>query len=189
MKYEELAAEIEGMSGENKQVYERLLMLTGIANQPWRQFSEILEAATGADDFFESVYQSKSCSKDALWAAWAKIKRKDWLQAFDPVKVIPDVTPTRDGILLESETMDAIVPLHRHSKKITVFIFDDGAFNEAVPEYCCCVKGSFKIENNVIEDGTYDVYRDGSKVILEKWKYDIYGNRIANSNRNKMDAL
>lgn len=189
MKYQELAAEIKEMSGPNKKVYERLLMLTGIADQPWKQFKDLLESASSADEFFESVYQSEACSKDALWAAWAKFKGKDWLQAFKPVRVIPDITPTRDGILLEGEGLDIIVPLHRHSKQVTVLMFDDGDFNEAVPEYCCCVKGAFKIETNEIEDGTYDIYRDGSKVILEKWKYDIYGNRVANSNRNKMDAL
>lgn len=88
------------------------------------------------------------------------------------------VEASRQAVFEIGETM-LLVPvrgIRAKDRTVDILVFPDDGFNLDVAEFFCSISGPFKLYDCEFE-GTFDIYRAGRNLVLERWAFDELGYR------------
>lgn len=174
MEYRELKEQVDASDGAHRKELKRALTLAAIGGNVRPQFQRHLEQATTYQEFFDGLYEDDECRFERSWALWARLGRKDWLGRFTPERKIDQVYFTGRGLTVELAGGSFLVPMA--GRVTTVYLFDQGSFNEGAAEYFTSLDGKFSCAGMEFE-GAYDIYRTHGAVLFERWHCDEDGRR------------
>lgn len=175
MRFDELKDELRSMGKPGRE----LLALATIGGAVRQEYAAHAEAATSARAFLDAVYADDDLRFTALWSAWAKADRKDWLVRFAPERCVRGVELVRRGLPVEFAGGGALlIPAEARGGRATVAEFADGAINAEAAEFLMAVEGAFAC-GGLVFDGTYDVLRDRGTVIFVRWRLNARGQRAS----------
>lgn len=179
MNYAELMEQVEQMPTSLVKSYREIVSCAGVGGEVWPSMKEHLEKASTVREFLDNVYDDDECRFEKLWGLWAKLDKKDWRIRFEAEMILEGALIERGGVVFEvGETM-VLVPvrgLRAKDRTIDILVYPDDGFNLDVAEYFCSISGPFKLYDCEFE-GTFDIYRAGRSLVLERWAFDELGYR------------
>lgn len=177
MDYQELKEQIAAVPERKAKDYRELLALSSVAGNVWPQFRAHLEAASTCDEFFEAVYEDDACKMENVWALWAKMNKKKWLDRFEADEVLHSKLLDDRGIFLSSsDGSEMLIPMAGRGLSVDLYVFTENGFNEKAAELFASIYGSHSCCGIKLE-GAYDIYRTHRGLIFEKWEIDKFMRR------------
>lgn len=172
MNYQDLKEQVAAVSASKQKDYRQLLTLSCVAGDVWPQLKKHLEAASTCDEFFEAIYNDDDLRNENVWAYWAKMNRKPWVDRFEADAVLYDMLLDNRGIFIKGEGGNEIlVPMVGRGRSVNIYLFSDGVFNERAAEQLFSISGHHTCCGMVL-DGAFDVYRTDRAIIFESWAMD-----------------
>ena len=178
MDFAEFKRLMDEVPVRDKRDYSKLRQYACIGGGIWPQYEQHLAQASTLREFFEAVYADDACKFDNVWAYWARMQHKRWVERFESDRMMRDVPFTANGILIEKEGLELViaVPVSGKRKRADVFVFPENGFNEAAADQVASLNGTFACAGMAF-DGTYDVFVSDRALILEQWELDKMGYR------------
>ncbi len=179
MELAQLYEEIEGMTPARKKTFREIISLVTLGGEVLPNLKEHLEKASSLTEFLDRMYLDDSCRFEKAWALWAKVGNRDWYSRFQPEAVLEGAIIERGGVVIECGENMMLIPVRgtrAHDRTIDIFLFPDDGFNTDLGEYYGSISGSFVCCELPLE-GTFDIYRAGRALVLERWAFDELGYR------------
>lgn len=177
MDYQELKEQIAAVPASKAKDYRELLAMSGVAGNVWPELREHLAAASTCDEFYELVYNDDACRYNNVWAMWAKMKKKKWLDRFEADEVLHNKLLDDRGIFLQSsDGSEILIPMTGRGLSCDIYVFKENGFNEKAADLFCSIYGKHTC-CGVELDGAYDIYRTNRALIFEKWEIDKFMRR------------
>ena len=135
------------------------------------EFAEYLEAASTYNDFIEAIYRDENRKFSLLWAECAKLKRRNWLNFFEPKMLVQNIRMKGDGIPVQFGTGMMFAPSGGRDNIANLYVFPSGGFNANAAEFVTSIGGTFKMLDYEV-CGIYGIYKYHGSVILEEWQVE-----------------
>ena len=172
MNYQELKEQIAAKPTSKAKDYRKLLTYSCVAGGVWPQFEQHLAEAATCDEFFESIYLDDKLRDENVWAYWAKMHKKPWVDRFDADVVLKDLLLDNRGIFIKGEgDNELLIPMVGRGRSANVYLFSDSAFNERAAEPFASISGHHTCCGLVL-DGAFDIYLAPRAIIFERWAMD-----------------
>ena len=165
MKYDDLLKEINEMPASQRPAFHEIVACAGVGGDVWPTMKQHLEDACTLREFLDAVYDDDACRFEKLWGLWARLDEKDWRIRFEAEMVL-------EGALIERGVLDAAAL----DRTTDILVFADDSFNTDVADFYGSISGPFTLYEQKFE-GTFDIYRAGRNLILERWEFDELGFR------------
>lgn len=171
MDYSKLKESIEKAPLGSRATLERLLLYvsSGAAVSP--DYAPYLEGAESYQDFFNALYADDAMKSTSVWAEWAALKRKSWINRFEPDLALENLRLKSDGLPVQFGTGLFLAPTGSRDNIANLYVFKQGAFNAEAAEFVTSIGGTFTCAGYDFA-GIYGVYKYRGSVILEQWEAD-----------------
>lgn len=179
MNYAELMEQVEQASPSLVKSYREIASCAGVGGEVWPAMKEHLERASTAREFFDNVYDDDACRFEKMWGLWARLAKKDWRIRFEAEMILEGALIERGGVVFEMGDTMFCMPvrgLRAKDRTVDILVYPDDGFNLDVADYYGSISGPFKLYDCEFE-GTFDIYRAGRTLILERWAFDELGYR------------
>lgn len=179
MTYDELLEQVNELPAPQKAMLHEIVACAGVGGDVWPSMKEHLENATTWRGFLNAVYDDDECRFEKIWGLWAKLDEKDWRIRFKPEMVLEGALVERGGVVFEAGDTMFLIPvrgIRAKDRTVDILVFPFDAFNLDVAEFYCSISGPFTLYGQKFE-GTFDVYRAGRNLVLERWEFDDLGLR------------
>lgn len=168
MDYKQLKDQIDQVKGERRPALQRLLLYVSTGDAIHPDFAPYLDGAQTYKQFFDAVYADETRRFTTVWADWARLSCKKWLDCFEPVVKIENIRLKGDGLPVEFGTGIVLAPTGSRDNICNFYVFESGAFNTAAATFVTSLGGRFSCAGYDFT-GIYGVYRHKGNVILEAW--------------------
>ncbi|MCI9129843.1 MAG: hypothetical protein HFJ65_06015 [Eggerthellaceae bacterium] len=183
MDYQDLKEQCVAVPTSKQADYRQLFSFAGVAGDVWPQFRAHLEASSTADEFFESIYADDDLRMENVWAHWAKMKKKPWVDRFEADAVIFGQLQGNRGIFVKSadegSQNELIIPMMGRGRNCSIYLFSDNGFNEKAATFYGSIWGKHTCCELAL-DGAFDIYIADKALIFERWSVDALGRREGN---------
>ena len=169
MNYDELKEQIEAAPLKTRAQLDTLFAYTTIGNQVLAQYKDCLEQATTYREFFDAIYSNDEFKFTPVWAAWARIAGKKWLNRFTPMLYKEKLKLRAAGLPLEFDGGVVLAPAGAHGNIVNFYLFEQHAFNTEAADFVTSVGGTFKCADYEFK-GIYGIYAWRGNIILEQWE-------------------
>ena len=176
MKYDDLLKEINEMPASQRPAFHEIVACAGVGGDVWPTMKQHLEDACTLREFLDAVYDDDACRFEKLWGLWARLDKKDWRIRFEAEMVLEGALIERGGVVFEAGDTMFLVPvrgIRAKDRTTDILVFADDSFNTDVYG---SISGPFTLYEQKFE-GTFDIYRAGRNLILERWEFDELGFR------------
>lgn len=160
-------ASIENAARRN--AFERLALYVSSGDVVRPEFAPSLENASTYRAFFDALYADDGLRFTTVWAEWARLSHKKWLERFAPEIFVPNIRLKGDGLPIEMGTGIVLAPTGSRDNIVDFHVFSSGGFNTEAATYVTSIGGSFTCAGYDFV-GVYGVYHSLGSVILEAWE-------------------
>ncbi len=171
MDYQGLKESIDQAPLASRATLERLLLYVSVGPNVAPDYQPYLEGASSYQDFFNAIYADDAKKNTSVWADWAKLQRKSWLNRFQPDILIEKLRLKSDGIPVEFGSGIMLAPTGSRDNIANFYVFKQGAFNVEAADFVTSIGGSFTCAGYDFK-GIYGLYRYRGSVILEEWEVE-----------------
>ena len=121
--------------------------------------------------FFDAIYRDENRKFSLLWAQCAALKRRNWLQYFEPKMLVQNIRLKGEGIPIQFGTGMMFAPTGSRDNIANLYVFPSGGFNTHAAEFVTSVGGTFTVLDNEF-CGIYGLYKYRGSVIMEEWQVE-----------------
>lgn len=171
MEYEQLKEQIDQVKGERRPALQRLLLYVSAGDGIHPDYARYLERAQTYRQFFDAVYADDANRFTAVWADWAQLSCKKWLDRFEPIIKLENIRLKGDGLPIEFGTGIVLAPTGVRDNICNFYVFESGAFNTAAATFVTSIGGRFSCAGYDFA-GIYGVYRHKGSVVFETWEQE-----------------
>lgn len=171
MEFAELKEQVEAAPASKKKQLERLFLYTTSGNDVLPEYADYLEAARNYSDYFDAIYADDGCRFTTVWAEWAKLSSKKWLDRFPPKMSIPNIRLKGDGLPIEFGTGIVLAPTGCRDNIAEFRLYPSGGFNTQAARFVTSIGGSFTCAGYDF-CGIYGLYCHRGTVIFEEWQVE-----------------
>lgn len=169
MELEQLKDQISQVKGEKRTVLERLLLYVSAGGAILPDFADALEGASTYQEFFDAIFADDSRKRTSVWAEWAVVSHKKWLDRFEPLIRIDNIRLKGDGLPMEFGTGIVLAPTGSRDNIASFYVFESGGFNTEAARFITSLGGTFTCAGYDFV-GVYGLYNYKGSVILETWQ-------------------
>lgn len=152
-----------------REALERIVLYVSIADRVYPQYEEYLSEAGDYQEFFDAVYADDDQKFTSVWAEWAKLTHKKWLDRFESTLQIESIRLKGDGLPVEFGTGIVLAPTGSRDNIANLYLFESGAFNVETADFVTSLGGTFTCAGYDF-CGVYGLYNSHGNVILEEWQ-------------------
>ncbi len=127
--------------------------------------------AAGYGEYFDALFSDDAMVETDVWAAWARLAHRKWLDRFESKMHIPNMRLKTQGLPAEFGSGIFIAPLESKDTVADFYVFGSGAFNTRAAEFVTSIGGTFKCAGHEFT-GIYGVYKCFNAVIFEEWEVE-----------------
>lgn len=171
MEAQELIEQIKKAPLTSALVLDRLRLATTVADKVLPEYEPYLAGAKSYREFFDAIYADDAKKSTSVWAEWAKLSRKPWIERFDAKLALTGLRVKSDGLPLEFGTGIVLAPTASRDRVCNLYVFASGAFNTEAADFVTSIGGSFTAAGYDFT-GVYGVYKYHGSVILEEWEVE-----------------
>ncbi len=171
MDYQGLKESIDQAPLASRAALERLLLYVSTGPNVSPDYQPYLEGASSYQDFFNAIYADDGKKNTSVWAEWASLKRKSWLNRFEPDILLENLRLKSDGLPVQFGTGLFLAPTGSRDNIANFYVFKQGAFNAEAAEFVTSIGGTFVCAGYEFA-GIYGVYKYRGSVIFEEWEAD-----------------
>jgi len=171
MECKELKEQIAAASVVSRVKLEKLYMFVTAGDEIMPEFAGYLEGARTYSEFFDAIYSDESQKMSLVWAECANLKRRNWLQYFEPKMLIQNIRLKGDGIPIQFGSGMMFAPTGSRDNIANLYVFESGAFNAQAAEFVTSIGGTFTVLENEF-CGIYGLYKYRGSVIMEEWQVE-----------------
>ena len=169
MNAEELKASIQKANKAKRQTLEKLFYYVTLGNEIRPEYKDIAQASKTYKEFFDAIYDADAFKNTEVWAFWAKLEHKNWLQRFTPKMDLYNMRLKSAGIPVEFSSGIFIAPVASKDTIINFSVYESGAFNTDAAEFVTSIGGTFVCAGYEFV-GIYGIYKYHNNVIFEEWE-------------------
>ncbi len=169
MNAAQLKESIDKASKVKKPVLEKLFFYVTLGNEIRPEYRKIAQASKTYNEFFDGIYAVDDFKNTEVWALWAKLEHKNWLQRFTPKMDIYNMRLKSAGVPVEFSSGIFIAPVASKDTIINFFVYESGAFNTDAAEFVTSIGGTFVCAGYEFV-GIYGIYKYHNNVIFEEWE-------------------
>ena len=167
----QLKEQIANAPVASRAALEKLYMYVTAGDAIKGEFAEYLAQADGYQAFFDAIYRDESQKFSLLWAECASLKRRNWLQFFEPKMLLQNIRLKGEGIPIQFGTGLMFAPTGSRDNIANLYVFESGAFNTNAAEFVTSIGGTFKVLDYEF-CGIYGLYKYRGSVIMEEWQVE-----------------
>ena len=171
MEAQELIEQIKKAPLTSALVLDRLRLATTVADKVLPEYEPYLAGAKSYREFFDAIYADDAKKSTSVWAEWAKLSRKPWIERFDAKLALTGLRMKSDGLPFEFGTGIVLAPTASRDRVCNLYVFASGAFNTEAADFVTSIGGSFTAAGYDFT-GVYGVYKYHGSVILEEWEVE-----------------
>ncbi len=167
----ELKQSIEGAPARKRVELEKLFLFVTMADRFRPSMEGYARCAKDYNEYFDALYADDAMSGTDVWAAWARLTHKKWLDRFKPKMCIPNMRLKTQGVPVEFGSGIFIAPLDSKDTVADFYVFESNGFNTKAAEFVTSIGGTFKCAGYEFV-GIYGVYKYSNAVIFEEWEVE-----------------
>lgn len=171
MECKELKEGIAKAPVSSRAQLEKLYLLVTAGDEILPEFAGYLEGASSYSEFFEAIYRDENRRMSLLWAECASLKRRNWLQYFEPKMLVQNIRLKGDGIPVQFGSGVMFAPTGSRDNIANLYVFESGGFNANAAEFVTSIGGTFTMLDYEF-CGIYGLYKYRGSVILEEWQVE-----------------
>ena len=171
MEAQELIEQIKKAPLTSALVLDRLRLATTVADKALPEYEPYLADAKSYREFFDAIYADDTKKSTSVWAEWAKLSRKPWIERFDAKLALTGLRMKSDGLPFEFGTGIVLAPTASRDRVCNLYVFASGAFNTEAADFVTSIGGSFTAAGYDFT-GVYGVYKYHGSVIFEEWEVE-----------------
>lgn len=123
------------------------------------------------NEYFDALFSDDAMVRTDVWAAWARLAHKKWLDRFEPKMHIPNMRLKTQGIPVEFGSGIFVAPLESKDTVADFYVFAGDGFNTRAAEFVTSIGGTFKCAGHEFV-GIYGVYKSFNAVVFEEWEVE-----------------
>lgn len=177
MNLQELKQRIDEQDEPLRAQARKISQCVSIGGQVRPEYAAALERAQTLDGFLDNILGDDSLRFERAWALAARMRKTNWLSRFEPVFVERGIPYRGKGVYTKLGEAALVLPVMGVGRRVDLYLFADGAFNEDAADYFTSIEGRITIEDTSLE-GTFDVFRAPNALILEQWEVNERGQRV-----------
>lgn len=169
MEFAEFKEQIQAAPPSKKTQLKRLFLYTTSGNGILPEFAGHLKDARSYRDFFDAIYADDERRFTTVWAEWAILSNKKWLDRFLPKIAISNIRLKGDGLPVEFGTGIVLAPTGSRDNIAEFRLYPSGGFNTQAARFVTSIGGSFTCSGYDF-CGIYGLYCHRGTVIFEEWQ-------------------
>jgi hypothetical protein len=169
MNAAQLKESIEKASKVKRPTLEKLFYYVTLGNEVRPEFKDFAAGANTYKEFFDALYACEDFKNTEVWAEWAKLEHKNWLQYFKPKININNMRLKSAGIPIEFSSGIVVAPVASKDTIINFYVYSSNSFNTDAAEFVTSIGGTFLCAGYEFV-GIYGVYKYHNNVIFEEWE-------------------
>lgn len=169
MDYQDLKDSINRAPSTSRLALERLFLEVTSGRSITPEWSPYLDGAKNHRDFFDAIYDDDGKKDTLVWAEWARMSHKGWINRFEPDICLQNVITKADGLPIGFESGVMLAPTGSRDTLTSFYVFKSNAFNTSAAEFVTSIGGAFCCAGYAFL-GVYGLYRYRGNVILEGWQ-------------------
>lgn len=167
----ELKGSIERAPLRKRAELEELFLCVTMADRFRPGMEAYARDASGYNEYFDALFADDAMARTDVWAAWARLAHKKWLDRFEPKMHIPNMRLKTQGIPVEFGSGIFVAPLESKDTVADFYVFPSGGFNTRAAEFVTSIGGTFKCAGHEFV-GIYGVYKSFNAVVFEEWEVE-----------------
>ena len=171
MQCSELKEAIAKAPVSSRAALEKLYMLVTAGDEILPEFADYLAEASAYSAFFDAIYRDENRKMSLLWAQCASLKRRNWLQYFEPKMLVQNVRLKGSGIPVQFGSGVMFAPTGSRDNIANLYVFPSGGFNTNAAEFVTSIGGTFTVLDYEF-CGIYGLYKYRGSVIMEEWQVE-----------------
>lgn len=171
MNASELKASIEKASPRKRVELEKLFLFVTLAGKFRPGYEKYAEGAENYNDYFDALFADDAMKETDVWAAWARLAHRKWVDRFTPKMHIPNMRLKTQGIPVEFGSGIFVAPLDSKDTVADFYVFESKGFNTKAAEFVTSIGGTFKCAGYQFV-GIYGVYKFSNCIIFEEWEVE-----------------
>ena len=145
MDCKELKGQIANAPVASRAALEKLYMFVTAGDSILPEYEEFLENANGYQEFFDSIYRDEKRKFSLIWAECAAMKRRNWLQYFEPKMLVQNIRLKGEGIPVQFGSGVMFAPTGSRDNIANLYVFPSGGFNTHAAEFVTSIGGTFTV--------------------------------------------
>ncbi|MGN0077615.1 MAG: hypothetical protein ACI36V_02400 [Coriobacteriales bacterium] len=169
MNASELKQSIQGASPRKRAELEKLFLFVTAGGEFRPGYEVYGQGASTYNQYFDALFADDSKKDSDVWAAWAQLAHRKWVDRFEPKIAIPNIRLKTQGIPVEFGSGIFIAPLGSKDTVADFYLFPSNGFNTRAADFVTSIGGTFKCVGYEFV-GIYGVYKFHNTVIFEEWE-------------------
>lgn len=178
MDVKQLKAGFDSAPLAERAVLTKLYLYLTVADEIKDEYAEALARAGTYQEFLNAVYEDASFKDSLEWAEIAKLKRRNWLNFFQPDIFIQNLRMKTDGLPIQMGSGVVLAPTGSRDNIANLYVFGNGAFNRQAAEFVTSLAGKFTVAD-IQFFGIYGLYKYRGNIILEEWEQEAPPEHVA----------
>lgn len=171
MECAELKKQIEQAPLASREKLSKMYMFVTAGDAVKGEFANHLAGANNYNEFFEAIYRDENQKFTLLWAECAKLKRRNWLQFFEPKMLVQNIRMKTDGLPVQFGSGVMLAPTGGRDNIANFYLFESKGFNTNAADFVTSIGGTFTLLDYEF-CGIYGLYKYRGSVILEEWQVE-----------------
>ncbi len=171
MNAAELKKSMESAPARKRVELEKLFLFVTMAGEFRPSMEGYALDAKDYNGYFDALFADDAMKGTDVWAAWARLTHKNWLDRFDPKMHIPNMRLKTQGIPVEFGSGIFIAPLDSKDTVADFYVFASNGFNTKAAEFVTSIGGTFKCAGYEFV-GIYGVYKYSNAIVFEEWEVE-----------------
>lgn len=167
----ELKQSIERAPLRKRAELEELFLYVSAADRFRPGMETYAHDAANYNEYFDALFADDAMARTDVWAAWARLAHKKWLDRFESKMHIPNMRLKTQGIPVEFGSGIFVAPLESKDTVADFYVFPSDGFNTRAAEFVTSIGGTFKCAGHEFV-GIYGVYKSFNAVIFEEWEVE-----------------
>ena len=169
MNASELKESIQSAPLRKRASLEKLFLFVTLGDEFRPGMEVYAKDATTYSQYFDALFADDAMKDTDVWAAWARLAHRKWVDRFEPKLCIQNMRLKSAGIPVEFGSGIFIAPLGSKDTVADFYVFANKGFNSNAAEFVTSIGGSFKCAGHEFL-GIYGVYKFHNTVIFEEWE-------------------
>ena len=171
MNAQQLKESIEGTSPRKRVELEKLFLFVTLAGEFRPGYEVYARNASTYNEYFDALFADDAMKDTDVWAAWAKLAHRKWVDRFESKVAIPNMRLKTQGIPVEFGSGIFIAPLGSKDTVADFYVFPSKGFNTRAADFVTSIGGTFRCAGLEFT-GIYGVYKFHNTVIFEEWEVE-----------------
>ena len=171
MNATQLKESIQAASTRKRAELEKLFLFVTCAGQFRPGYEVYAKDVSSYNEYFDALFADDAMRDTDVWAAWAKLAHRSWVERFEPKTAIRNMRLKTQGIPVEFGSGIFIAPLGSKDTVADFYVFPSKGFNTRAADFVTSIGGTFKCAGYEFV-GIYGVYKSHNAVIFEEWEVE-----------------